>query len=65
MQVGDLIQTIVEVEVAGSESGPLKGDTGMVLTVREQHAGLPRYEVYFPRSQKRFWLFEAEFKVLL
>ena len=65
MQVGDLIQTIEEIEVAGSENGPSKGDVGMVLAVREQHAGMPRYEIYFPRSQKPFWLFEREFKVLL
>jgi len=62
--IGDLIETIEMIDVAGIEKEPAKGDIGFILTIRELHEGLPRYEIYFPWIQKSYWLFDDEFRTL-
>ena len=52
------------IDIAGSEKEPAKGDIGFILTIREPHEGLPKYEIYFPWIQKSYWLFDDEFRIL-
>ena len=64
MIIGDLIQTLDAIDIADGEKEPAKGDIGFILTIREPHEGLPKYEIYFPWIQKSYWLFDDEFRIL-
>ena len=59
MKVGDLVQTVEMIDIAGSAQEPDKGDIGFILSIRDDDA--PKFEIYFPWLRKSFWLFNNEF----
>jgi hypothetical protein len=64
MKVGDLIQTTEMIDVIGSAKEPDRGDIGFILSIRDDDAIQPKFEIYFPWLKKAFWLFDNEFKHL-